>query len=167
MPVGRFLLDVHGEDSSTWAASDAVCAALQIINHLQDCGEDYRRLDRVYLPLDALAAHGVAVEALGAKSGSEALRRCVADLAERSADLLREGAGLAVEIADWRLRLEISIIQALAMRLTDVLRAKDPLGEETHLSAWQAGTIAAAAMLKSVARGFGVDPRPAPTGART
>src|SRR5258708_4139992 len=37
MPVGRFVLDVHGEDRSTWAANDALCAALQIINHLQDC----------------------------------------------------------------------------------------------------------------------------------
>jgi len=56
MPVGRFVLDVHGESRSTWFASDAICAALQIINHLQDCAADYRNLDRVYLPLDALAA---------------------------------------------------------------------------------------------------------------
>ena len=38
MPVGRFVLDVHGESRSTWPASDAICAALQINNHLQDCG---------------------------------------------------------------------------------------------------------------------------------
>ena len=56
MPVGRFVLDVHGEPRSTWPANDALCAALQIINHLQDCGKDYRDLDRVYLPLDLLAA---------------------------------------------------------------------------------------------------------------
>jgi hypothetical protein len=42
MPVGRFVLDVHGEDRATWAMNDALCAALQIINHLQDCGKDYR-----------------------------------------------------------------------------------------------------------------------------
>ena len=46
MPVGRFVLDVHGERRDTWPANDALCAALQIINHLQDCGEDYRNLDR-------------------------------------------------------------------------------------------------------------------------
>jgi len=57
MPVGRFVLDVHGEDRSTWPANDALCAALQIINHLQDCRKDYRELDRVYVPLDALAEH--------------------------------------------------------------------------------------------------------------
>ena len=54
MPVGRFVLDVHGESRATWPANDALCAALQIINHLQDCGKDFRALDRVYLPLDAL-----------------------------------------------------------------------------------------------------------------
>ena len=58
MPVGRFMLDVHGESASTWAASDALCAGLQINNHLQDCGKDFRDLNRVYLPRDALAAAG-------------------------------------------------------------------------------------------------------------
>ena len=60
MPVGRFVLDVHGESRSTWPANDALCAALQIINHLQDCKDDYRDLDRVYIPLDLLAAHALA-----------------------------------------------------------------------------------------------------------
>ena len=65
-PVGRFVLDVHEEDPSMWPASDALCSALQIINHLQDCAEDYKRLDRVYLPLDTLGAHGASVEMLDA-----------------------------------------------------------------------------------------------------
>ena len=66
MPVGRFMLDVHGESTSTWAASDALCAGLQVNNHLQDCGKDFRNLNRVYLPRDALAASGASVEELGA-----------------------------------------------------------------------------------------------------
>ena len=55
MPVGRFVLDLHGEDRSVWAYSDPLCSALQVINHLQDCAKDYRELDRVYLPLDVNA----------------------------------------------------------------------------------------------------------------
>ena len=39
-----------------WPLNDALCAALQVINHLQDCAKDYRELDRVYVPLDALSA---------------------------------------------------------------------------------------------------------------
>src|SRR6516165_11109734 len=69
MPVGRFMLDVHGESTSTWPASDALCAGLQINNHLQDCGKDFRELNRVYLPRDALAAHGAAVEQLSLPTG--------------------------------------------------------------------------------------------------
>src|SRR3979490_1613230 len=77
MPVGRFMLDVHGESTSTWAASDALCAGLQINNHLQDCGKDYKDLNRVYLPRDALAAHGVTVEALGGAKSQPALLQCL------------------------------------------------------------------------------------------
>src|SRR5215472_1731947 len=65
MPVGRFVLDVHGESRSIWPANDALCAALQVINHLQDCAKDYRNLDRVYIPLDAFAAVDLAPEVLG------------------------------------------------------------------------------------------------------
>ncbi|MHA1113772.1 MAG: squalene/phytoene synthase family protein, partial [Alphaproteobacteria bacterium] len=39
-PVGRFVLDLHGEDRNAWPAADALCAALQILNHLQDCKDD-------------------------------------------------------------------------------------------------------------------------------
>ena len=74
MPVGRFVLDVHGESRATWPANDALCAALQVINHLQDCGADYRRLDRVYIPLDALDRHGLTVDALAADKASPELR---------------------------------------------------------------------------------------------
>ena len=59
MPVGRFVLDVHGENRALWPANDALCAALQVINHLQDCGKDYRDLGRVYIPEPLLAGIGV------------------------------------------------------------------------------------------------------------
>ena len=49
-PVGRYLLALHGEDRAGFRQSDALCNALQVINHLQDCAADYRQLDRIYLP---------------------------------------------------------------------------------------------------------------------
>ncbi|MBX5473380.1 MAG: squalene/phytoene synthase family protein, partial [Acetobacteraceae bacterium] len=58
MPVGRHVLDLHGEAPDTYPPSDALCTALQILNHLQDCAQDLARLDRCYLPEDLLAAHG-------------------------------------------------------------------------------------------------------------
>ncbi len=75
MPVGRFVLDVHGESRAVWPANDALCAALQIINHLQDCASDYRKLDRVYIPLDAFADTGSAVEMLGAERALAGIAR--------------------------------------------------------------------------------------------
>ena len=84
MPVGRFVLDVHGESRATWPANDALCAALQIINHLQDCGADYRRLDRVYIPLDRLTARNIPVEALAAPKASPELLKTIRELAART-----------------------------------------------------------------------------------
>src|SRR6185369_16818484 len=81
MPVGRFVLDVHGESRGTWPANDALCAALQIINHLQDCGKDYRELDRVYIPAAALAAADIDVTALAASKAGPALKQVIAGLA--------------------------------------------------------------------------------------
>jgi squalene synthase HpnC len=133
MPVGRFVLDVHGESRATWPANDALCAALQIINHLQDCGEDYRNLDRVYVPLDALAAVGLGVEALGQAQASVALRACLSSLAARTAGLLHESRSFSSVINDMRLSLEVSVIQALAERLVRMLASRDPLSERVHL----------------------------------
>jgi squalene synthase HpnC len=141
MPVGRFVLDVHGEDEATWAANDPLCAALQIINHLQDCGADYRRLDRVYLPLDALAAAGASVEELGGERASPALRACLQGLAARTRVLLGESLSLPVATADFRLSMEIAVIQSAARRLLDLLETRDPLCERVHLGG--AGFLAA------------------------
>ncbi|WP_076862414.1 squalene synthase HpnC [Bradyrhizobium mercantei] len=134
MPVGRFMLDVHGEDVSTWAASDALCAGLQINNHLQDCGKDYRNLNRVYLPRDALAAAGATVEMLGEAKSQPALLKCLQALAVRTEALLDESKSLAAEVKDFRLGLEISVIQAFADKIVNMLKVRDPLSERVHLS---------------------------------
>jgi squalene synthase HpnC len=159
MPVGRFVLDVHGESRATWPASDAICAALQINNHLQDCGKDYRDLNRVYVPLDALAAAGTDIEALGADKASPELRRCLAGLAKRTKALLHEGDALSVLVEDWRLGLEISVIQALADRIANVLMTRDPLSERVHVGKAGAAGIGLLAILHGAARRLG--PRPA------
>jgi hydroxysqualene synthase len=134
MPVGRFMLDVHGESTSTWAASDALCAGLQINNHLQDCGKDYHNLNRVYLPRDALEAAGASVEALGASKAPAPLLQCLHSLAARTELLLNESKPLAAEVKDFRLGLEIAVIQAFADRIVRLLKVRDPLSERVHLN---------------------------------
>jgi hydroxysqualene synthase len=135
MPVGRFMLDVHGESTATWAASDALCAGLQINNHLQDCGKDFRNLNRVYLPRDALAAAGAAVEDLGGERASAPLLQCLHALAVRTEALLDQSRPLSAEVRDIRLGCEIAVIQAFADRIVQMLKLRDPLSQRVHLGA--------------------------------
>ena len=125
MPVGRFVLDVHGESTALWPANDALCAALQVINHLQDCAKDYRELDRVYIPLDALAAaRRWRCEASRDPRASPALRDVIAALgASALRALLDQSRPFADGIADRRLALEVGVIQALAESLVASSRA--------------------------------------------
>jgi squalene synthase HpnC len=150
MPVGRYVLDVHGESRATWPANDALCAALQIINHLQDCAADYRNLDRVYIPLDSLALDGIGVEALGEPSASPALRNCLRRLADRTGALLGDSDPLPASVNDLRLALEISVIQALARRLVGLLQLRDPLCERVHLGKAGVATVSAFAATTSL-----------------
>ncbi len=147
MPVGRFVLDVHGEDRATWPANDALCAALQIVNHLQDCGKDYRAIDRVYVPLDTLEAAGLTVESLGAATASPALLKVISDLAERTQLLLDQSAGFSRSIVDRRLGVEVAVIQRLAVSLAARLRRRDPLSERVHHGKIEALLLAASAAL--------------------
>jgi squalene synthase HpnC len=133
-PVGRQLLDLHGEGRHTWPASDALCAALQVLNHLQDCAADYRDLDRVYLPLSDLAADGCTVEALAAPAASPALRRVLDRLLDHTEDLIATARELSPEVSARGLRWESAVIVALAGRLARRLRGGDPLARRVKLS---------------------------------
>jgi squalene synthase HpnC len=132
MPVGRFVLDVHGEDPGTWPANDALCAALQVINHLQDCKKDHASLDRVYIPMEALWAEGIGPEALMDSHASPALERVIRGLAKRTRSLLDYSKAFASQIRDARLSYEVTVIQALAEDLVSKLLRKDPLSERVH-----------------------------------
>jgi hydroxysqualene synthase len=134
MPVGRYVLDVHGESAALWPASDAICASLQVINHLQDCGEDFTQLDRVYVPEETFLRYGAKVEELGAKASSRPLRAVVSDLARRSDALLDQGASLAGSVKDFRLSCEIGAIVRLARANCVRLQHRDPLSERVHPS---------------------------------
>ncbi len=141
-PVGRFMLDVHGEDHATWPASDALCAALQVINHLQDCGKDYRDLDRVYVPQDALVGAGLEARALGGLKADVALRAVITGLATRTALLLDTARPLEAGVRDLRLAVEIGVIHTLAESLNQRLMVKDPLSERVHHAKIEAMGIA-------------------------
>jgi len=134
MPVGRFVLDVHGESQSLWPANDALCAALQVINHLQDCAKDYRELNRVYIPEPMLTAAGITVAALGEDKANPALAGVISALARKNAELLDISRPFARGIRDGRLALEVDLIQTLADDLNTMLIHRDPLSQPVHHS---------------------------------
>ncbi|MFM9853633.1 MAG: squalene synthase HpnC [Sphingomonadaceae bacterium] len=148
MPVGRFVLDVHGEARTTWPASDALCAALQIINHTQDCAKDLRAINRVYLPTDRMAALGATLDDLSAPAATPALRALVTEMAQKCLDLLRQSTRFADLIADRRLAAEVAVIHRLAVSLTGRLLTRDPLSQRVHHTKLEAGTLALLAAAK-------------------
>jgi farnesyl-diphosphate farnesyltransferase len=133
-PVGRQILDLHGEDRATWPAADALCNVLQVLNHLQDCGDDYRALDRVYLPLDDLAASGATVEDLAAPRASAGLRATLDRLLDHSDTLIAHARFLPPLVRSPGLRRECAVIVNLAGRLAGRLRRGDPLASRVKLT---------------------------------
>jgi farnesyl-diphosphate farnesyltransferase len=132
-PVGRQLLDLHGESRETWPASDALCSALQVLNHLQDCADDYRLLDRVYLPMTDLAAGGIGVERLTARASCPSLRRVLDGMLNRTDTLVTTARGLAPQVVSSGLRWECAVIVELARLLLRRLRRGDPLANRVRL----------------------------------
>jgi squalene synthase HpnC len=141
-PVGRYLLDLHGEDPAGYPASDALCSALQVINHLQDCADDYRVLDRVYLPQDWLAEAGVTLAALDAPEASPGLRRVLDRCLDATEQLMAEARRLPGQLKSRSLAMESAVIVRLAEKLIRALRRRDPLAERVVLSKPQVAACA-------------------------
>ncbi len=133
-PVGRYLLDLHGESESAYPASDALCNALQIINHLQDCKDDYQSLDRVYLPQQWMTAAGTDERALAGGHATRALRAVIDRCLDGTEALLATAGRLPALLSSFRLGMESSVIIAIAKRLCAELRNRDPLAERVTLT---------------------------------
>lgn len=133
-PVGRYLIDLHGGGRLGYWPSDALCAALQLINHVQDCGDDYRTLGRVYLPSDWMAAAGVDVADLATKKTSPGLRQVLDWTLDGIDALLKDAQSLSASLASRRLGLEASVIVQIAQALRSRLGKNDPLSQRIVLS---------------------------------
>ena len=158
-PVGRFLIDLHGGPDSAWPAADALCNALQVINHLQDCADDYRNLDRVYLPGDWMAAEGARVVELRAAAMTPGLLRVKDRCLDGVDALLGEARPLMPALRSRRLVLESAAIHALARTLSKRLRAGDPVAARIELSKPRAGLTAACGVLGELGRRWMMRPR--------
>lgn len=132
-PVGRYVLDLHGESRQGWPASDALCASLQVLNHLQDCARDFHELNRSYLPGNWLAAVGLGPEAVTAPATHPALRSVFDTMLKNTATLNAKAAALPGFVLARGLRVETAIIAGLARRLHRRLLREDPLAGRVKL----------------------------------
>jgi len=133
-PVGRYLLDLHGESRDGYPANDALCNALQVLNHLQDCADDYHELDRVYLPRDWMSAAGITIDALDAPAMSPGLRRVVDKCLDGTDELLALARTLPGRLKNRRLAMESAAIVNIAIKLSRQLRRRDPIAERVELT---------------------------------
>ncbi len=100
-PVGRLVLAIFEQSTpTTQALSDQVCRALQILEHLQDVGED-RDAGRIYLPQKDLRAFGVRESDLDLPRTTPALRELIAFETRRAAHLLAAGAPILTHLHGW------------------------------------------------------------------
>jgi hydroxysqualene synthase len=123
-PVGRLLLHLYGVgDDLSLRQCDAICSALQLINFWQDLSVDLPR-DRVYVPQRDLAQHGLGMPELLRCRDTPSARSLVRDLVQWAAELMAEGAPLALRLpgrAGWELRL---VVQG-GLRILEKMAAMD------------------------------------------
>jgi len=126
-PVGRLML--HLFDAATpenLRRSDAICSALQLINHWQDVGVDILKgpQGRIYLPQDDLARFGVTEDELRRRRASAEFRALLRFEVERARALMLSGAGLGRDLPG-RIGLEIRAIVAGGLRILDKIERVD------------------------------------------
>lgn len=126
-PVGRLVLRLNGcEDETCFPLSDATCTALQLANHWQDIGRDWK-IGRLYVPEDVMRAHGsspaVFAEDLAHGTASRACRDTLRDLVDRAAALFAEGLPLADRFGG-RFGLELELFSRFGMAVLEAIRAQ-------------------------------------------
>jgi farnesyl-diphosphate farnesyltransferase len=134
VPVGRYVIDLHGESHECYRASDALCISLQLLNHLQDCGDDMRMLDRCYIPQTLMRHFRVGPRALLAPEESPGLRRAFITILDRVDRLNLAAEELPYLVRSRRLRAETMFICRLAIRLAERLAKADPLATRVTLT---------------------------------
>ncbi|MFI9825334.1 squalene synthase HpnC [Streptomyces sp. NPDC052013] len=123
-PVGRLVLAVTGTASpERIRRSDAICTALQIVEHLQDVAEDLGR-DRIYLPATDMKRFHVQEADLAAPTAGASVRALIAFQAERARDLLSEGTPLVGSVQG-RLRLLLAGFVAGGRAALDAISAAE------------------------------------------
>jgi len=106
---------------------------LQVVNHLQDCADDKRDLDRVYVIDKWLEEEGGGVSDIDGDKSSPALRRVIDRMLDECDRLMIDARRLPFALKSRHLAMESAVIVRLADRLIDLLRKGDPVATRVAL----------------------------------
>jgi squalene synthase HpnC/squalene synthase HpnD len=121
-PVGRLVLYLCGyRDAERQRLSDATCTALQLANFWQDVTRDLEK-GRIYIPLEALAAHGVSEEDIVQRRFDARYVALMKDLIARTRQLFAEGMPLARSV-DSALRVDIEMFSRGGLAVLDAIES--------------------------------------------
>lgn len=124
-PVGRLVLLLHGyKDEVRFAESDAICTGLQLANFWQDVSVDWKKDQRVYLPLEDLRRFGCDIGDLGKPEATPAVRECIRFNVERAQDIFDSGKRLPRRLA-FPLSLEIRVTWLGGVTILRKIRSQD------------------------------------------
>ena len=126
-PVGRLLLHLFGHATEhNLRRSDAICSALQLINHWQDVGIDAGKNanGRIYLPQDEMARFGVRDSDILRRVADADFRSLLRFQVDRARSLMLSGASLGWDLPG-RIGLEIRAIVAGGLRILRKIEAVD------------------------------------------
>jgi len=119
-PVGRLVLYLGGyRDAERFALSDYTCSALQLANFWQDVARDLDK-DRIYIPLDLLAASGLAESDLFDRRFDDRYVHLMRGLVARTRELFHRGHPLAALVKQ-DLRVDIQLFASGGMAVLDAI----------------------------------------------
>lgn len=121
-PVGRLILYLGGyRDVERQTLSDFTCTALQLANFWQDVSRDLDK-DRIYIPLDALAAHGLTENDLFSRRFDDRYARLMRELVVRTRELFKQGLPL-LDAVEPKLRVDIELFSRGGLSVLDAIEA--------------------------------------------
>jgi phytoene/squalene synthetase len=141
-PVGRFVIDLmylkEKRDKLNlhliYQASDNLCTSLQILNHIQDCKDDYMNLRRVYIPGNLMKKYSVSQKVFSTNNSNNQFSKVIEEIIDKIEVMLENSVEGLKLISSRRLRIETLIILNIAKRLSNLLKIKDPLKKKVKLS---------------------------------
>ena len=124
VPVGRFIIDLHKEKKVSYKCSDPLCTALQILNHVQDCKDDYNKINRVYLPSTFLKKYNVKLQQLKKSYTEKNLRLAINEVLTHTEKLIKQADKYKKIMRNNKLSKETTFILEIAKSLLKIIKKK-------------------------------------------